>query len=229
MHYPGWLLLVVLLMNAGCSAQTETSQPAPSMRASASASAPASAAASDVAQIAELEATGEPLAPGRYTRTGFVPPVSFDLNGDWQAVQVGTGFFDVQQRVGTPDVIAVQFANVTGVWGSGETAEVPADHDDAERILRGNPSLTVIEASDSRIGGLVGSQVTVENAGEQHASVLEVPPGTLGIDPGRRLWIAFFDTPDGLLAIMVGGSTAEWQAALDAAEPVLESVRIGSP
>jgi hypothetical protein len=31
-----------------------------------------------------------------------------------------------------------------------------------------------------------------------------------------------------LLAVMVGGSVAEWQAALDAAEPVLESVRIGS-
>jgi microcompartment protein CcmL/EutN len=55
-----------------------------------------------------------------------------------------------------------------------------------------------------------------------------VPPGPLGIDPGRRLWVAFLDTPDGLLAVMVGGSVAEWQAALDAAEPVLESVRIGS-
>jgi hypothetical protein len=157
-----------------------------------------------------------------------VPPVTFELNGDWQAVQDGNGFFDVQQRIGRPDVIAVQFANVTGVWGSEGTARVPSDHDDAERILRGNPSLDVIEASDSRIGGLTGSQVTVENAGELHASVLDVPPGTLGIDPGRRLWIAFFDTDDGLLAIMIGGSVAEWQAALDAAEPVLESIRIGS-
>jgi hypothetical protein len=59
-----------------------------------------------------------------------------------------------------------------------------------------------------------------------HASVLEVPPGALGIDPGRRLWIAFFDTDAGLLAIMVGGSVAEWQAALEAAEPVLESLEI---
>jgi hypothetical protein len=54
-----------------------------------------------------------------------------------------------------------------------------------------------------------------------------VPPGALGIDPGRRLWIAFFDTPDGLLAIMVGGSVARWDDALAAAEPVLESVQIG--
>jgi hypothetical protein len=67
----------------------------------------------------------------------------------------------------------------------------------------------------------------VENAGEAHARVLEVPPGPLGIDPGRRLWVAFFDTDDGLLAIMIGGSFAEWQSALAAAEPVLESIRIG--
>ena len=38
--------------------------------------------------------------------------------------------------------------------------------------------------------------------------VMVVPPGPLGIDPGRRLWVAFLDTPDGLLAVMVGGSVA---------------------
>ena len=53
------------------------------------------------------------------------------------------------------------------------------------------------------------------------------PLGALGIDIGRRLWIAFFDTPDGLLAVMVGGSVSKWDEALAAAEPVLESVRIG--
>ena len=56
---------------------------------------------------------------------------------------------------------------------------------------------------------------------------MQVPPGALGIDPGRRLWIAFFDTDEGLLAIMVGGSVAKWDDALGAAEPVLETVRIG--
>jgi hypothetical protein len=53
-----------------------------------------------------------------------------------------------------------------------------------------------------------------------------VPPGDLGIDSGRNLWIAFFDTEDGVLAIMVGGSTAKWDQSLAAAEPVLETVTI---
>ena len=94
-------------------------------------------------------------------------------------------------------------------------------------IVAGNDALEVVETSASSIGGLDGSQITVENSGAAHASVLQVPPGPLGIDPGRRLWIAFFDTDAGVLAIMVGGSTERWDDALSAAEPVLESVVIG--
>jgi hypothetical protein len=126
---------------------------------------------------------------------------------------------------GTPDVIAVQFARPTGVFGPDGLSE-PADAAEAAELLAANGALETVESSASRIGGMSGHQVTVENAGEAHAQVLAVPPGPLGIDPGRRLWVAFFDTDDGLLAIMVGGSVAEWQAALDAAEPVLESVEV---
>jgi hypothetical protein len=36
-----------------------------------------------------------------------------------------------------------------------------------------------------------------------------------------------FDTPDGVVAVMVGGSVARWDDALRLAEPVLESVTIG--
>jgi hypothetical protein len=46
----------------------------------------------------------------------------------------------------------------------------------------------------------------------------------LSIGPERRLWVAFADSDDGLLAILVGGSVERWEEALAAAEPVLESV-----
>jgi hypothetical protein len=124
-------------------------------------------------------------------------------------------------------VIAVQFARPIGVFGAGSSSEPAPRAEGAVALLGANPGLSVIESSESRIGGLTGSQVTVENAGDAHAQVMQVPPGALGIDPGRRLWIAFFDTPDDLLAIMVGGSVARWDDALAAAEPVLESVQIG--
>ena len=174
----------------------------------------------------ELAATGEPLQAGRYTRAGFTPQITLELDGSWEAVQLLEGFFDVQQDVGSPDAIAVQSARVLGVFGADDAVE-PTSAEDAIEILRVNPHLEVVETSTSRMGGLDGSQVTVENVGPTHSHVLHVGPGGLGIDPGRRLWIAFFDTPEGLLAIMVGGSIERWDEALAAAEPVLESVRIG--
>ena len=124
----------------------------------------------------------EALPAGRYTRAGFVPAITFELDGSWQAVQLANGFFDVQQDPGSQDVIAVQFARPIGIFGGSGLSD-PAGADAAMDALRTNTGLEVVESSDSRIGGLDGAQVTVENAGESHASVMQVPPGALGIDP----------------------------------------------
>ena len=219
--------VVVLALAAACGEPDPSAEPSRTEEPSASAS-PASPAPSSVPGVAELEATGEPLEAGTYTRTGFEPTITLDLDGSWQAVQQATGFFDVQVDPGSPDVIAVQFARPDAIVGAEDGRVVATTAADAAAAVAANPDVQVIESGDSRIGGLDGLQVTVENSGDAHASVLVVPPGALGIDPGRRLWTAFFDTPDGLLAIMVGGSVATWDDALAAAEPVLESVRIGS-
>jgi hypothetical protein len=202
----------VLAVVAGCGGP----DPSPSVDGGATASADA----------IELTATDTPLEPGRYTRSAFAPPITIELGEGWRAVQLLDGFFDVQQDVGSPDVIAVQFANVRGVHGAAGVTTT-TDPDEAAAILQAHPGLEVVESSESRIDGLTGLQVTVENVGTAHAEVFQVPAGALGIDPGRRLWIAFFETDDGLLAIMVGGSVARWDEALLIAEPVLESVQIG--
>ena len=78
------------------------------------------------------------------------------------------------------------------------------------------------------MGGLEGSQITIENTGDRRGTSRSwsLPPGTIAINPERRLWIAFFDTDEGLLAIMVGGSVERWDEALATAEPVLDSVEI---
>ena len=104
----------------------------------------------------------------------------------------------------------------------------PATAAEAAQALRSNEAFEVFGDSEAQVGGMDGRVIEIENAGDAHATVMVVPPGPLGIDPGRRLWVAFLDTPDGLMAVMVGGSVAEWQEAMDAAEPVLESIHIGS-
>ena len=167
--------------------------------------------------IPELEVTGQALPAGTYTRTIFEPRITLDLNGDWEAVQLLEGFFDVQQFKESPDVYAVQFANPTNV----DTAE------EAVASLRANDDLVELESSTSLIDGQEGLQITVENTSGLTTPLFIAPPGALAINDGRRLWVAFFDTDAGLLAIMVGGSVDQWDEALAAAEPVLESVRIG--
>jgi hypothetical protein len=140
---------------------------------------------------------------------------------------VADGFFDVQQGSGTPEVVAVQFARVDGAIGADGAVVQPGSAEEAAGAIADNPALEVLGQDASRLGGLEGHVVEVENDGAGHAPIVDVPAGRLGIDPGRRLWIALFDTPDGLVAVMVGGSSAGWDVALTLAEPVLESVVIG--
>jgi hypothetical protein len=178
------------------------------------------------AEVVELERSSEPLSPGPYTNSEFTPAITFDVSGEWYAVQMFNGFFDIQRDVGSPDVIAVQFANVDRVFGADPGSVPVTSAAEAAALVESNQDLTILASDQSRIGGLDGRVVEVENTGQTHASVLHVPPGDLGIDSGRNLWIAFFDTEDGVLAIMVGGSTAKWDQTLAAAEPVLETVTI---
>jgi len=207
------LLIVAVVAIAGCGLNPsgKTATPSPSPLPSG---------------VANLTATGEALEPGRYSFRDFGEPVvTFEVDGVWQAVQLFDGFFDIQQDVDTPDVIAVQFARPSGIHGS-DGSQAPTDAADAVALLSDNPELDVVETDTSTIGGLDGSQVTVENTGTEVASFMDLPPGSIGINGGRKLWIAFFDTDHGVLAIMIGGSVEKWDDALAAAEPVLESVEI---
>lgn len=212
--------LVVTLLVAGCGTTTPTPGPASPTIEPATPSPAASAAGGP------LEIRGGDLAAGTYTHSGFEPRITFDVEDGWQGVQNTRGFFDIQQDPDTPDVIAVQFGNVDAVYGA-HGAAVEADAPGAARVIGLNEGLTVLGESPSLMSGLDGFTVEVENAADGDVPVLRVPAGPLAISPGRRLWVSFFDTPNGVLAVMVGGSVARWDESLAAAEPVLESVRIG--
>ena len=221
MNRAGAVAVLAVVGLAGCAS---TVQPTPS----ASVSAPeASESAGASAATGPLEIRGGDLAPGTYTHSGFKPRITFDVGEGWQGVQNASGFFDVQQDPDTPDVIAVQFGNVDGVVGEdGSTVEIGSAAE-AVPIIRENPGLTVLGESPSQMSGLDGFTVEVENAADGDVPVLRVPAGPLAISPERRLWVSFFDTPDGVVAVLVGGSVARWDETLAIAEPVLESVRIG--
>jgi hypothetical protein len=209
-------LLAGLVILAGCGSMLnpdgETATPSPSPLPSG---------------VANINDTGEAtLAPGRYARHDFAPRVTFEVDDQWSGRQVFDGYFTIQQGAADdPHVIAVQFAQPIGLYGA-DGEEEPTDAADAVAILETNADLEVVETSTSQMGGLEGSQITVENAEAEAAEFMRVPQGTIALESGRRLWIAFFDTDEGLLAVMVGGSIERWDEALATAEPVLESLEI---
>jgi len=168
------------------------------------------------------------LAPGTYTRSSFLPPITFAVDGPWYSFQLLPGFFDIQQDVGSPDVIAVQFTKPDALYGKDGSAVPLVDIAGAASILMANPGLTLLESHVTQIGGLDGEILIVENDGTGGAPVMRTLPGPLSILPGRRLEINLFTTPDGILAILVGGSIAKWNEAAAAAQPVLDSIKIGS-
>jgi hypothetical protein len=175
----------------------------------------------------ELVVSADQLEPGTYTRGDFTPRVTFALSGEWYAVQGAPGFFDVQRDVGSPHVISIQFAKVHGVYDSAGEAVPVTSAAEAAALIESNRDLTVLDQGASLLDGRDGYVLEVENAIPTETRIMQVPSGNLSIDAGRRLWIAFFDAEDGVLAIMVGGSAERWEEALLAAEPVLETVTIG--
>ncbi|HEX5043709.1 MAG TPA: hypothetical protein VFV75_12435 [Candidatus Polarisedimenticolaceae bacterium] len=174
--------------------------------------------------VRELTVSSAPVPPGTYTRPAFRPAVTLELHEGWTPVNGFDDFFDVERDVGSPDVIAVQIACPRGFVGRAgvQPADTPGQ---AHVVLSENPGLTMGPSNDCRIGGLVGQVFDVENGSGRHVGIMELSPGTLGIDPGRKLRIACFSTPHGLVAVMVGGSVARWKDAEAAAQPVLDSIR----
>lgn len=217
----GVLAAVSIAVLSACAAPAtrSTSTPAPDPMTAGPATPATSVGTPTVRPI--TVSTARPLEPGRYTREGFTPALSLELSGPWYAVQGLPGFFDVQLDPGTLDVIAVQFARPSDATTVAEAVEG----------LKARDDLIIGEPEPVTMGGLPGTRVVLETTdpdieAERFVQVLRVPAGPLSIASGRRLQVDFFDTADGLLAVLLGGSVREWQRTQETADPVLRSIRL---
>lgn len=163
------------------------------------------------------------LRPGRYFKDGFEPRVAFTVAEGWTAAQATAGFFDIQDDPGSLDVVAVQFGNVT----EADSAE------EAAANVAARPNLTVSDADDVKIDGVPGIHLVVDTTDPLDTDppvfhpVIRLTPGDVSIASARRLDLTLLDVNGQVLAIMVGGSVAEWDHALELSTPVIESVQIG--
>ena len=171
--------------------------------------------------VLSLPDPGARLEPGLYWNRDFQPKIWFQVGEGWTHEQRTAGFFDIQDEPGSLDVVAVQFANV--------------DHetlDAAVAELTDQPNIRILEKDSSTIDGRTGVVIVVETTDPPETDpalfrpVLTTAAGPVSIASGRRLWVSLLPVENGVLAVMVGGSIAEWRRALALAEPVLESVRI---
>jgi hypothetical protein len=158
------------------------------------------------------------------------------MNGSFQPVTVIGGYFDLRY-VADPALVTVQVALVDSVESGEPTAAlptIPTTAAEAVAAIERNPSVDVIESSASRMGGLDGDQITIERPFSDSSPmpawhVLTTPGGDLALPPGARYWMAFFDAPQGLVAVLVLGPADRWEPALLAAEPVLETITFVAP
>jgi hypothetical protein len=221
-----WLVMVVasLACLAGCQEGATATPPPATPTAAPAATEAGPTPSSPAAEV--FNSSDVPLPAGRYTRGAFVPRVTFEVDEGWLAVEAGARFWNLQQNAGTPEAVAVMFARPDGIYAGQGQLMGPSTAQAAADTLGANPAIDVVSSDSSLMSGLPGLLLELDAAGAE-AQVLHVPPGALTLPPRDRMWLALFDTPEGLVAIIVQGSAADWDSVLVAAEPVLESVTIG--
>jgi hypothetical protein len=214
------LLALVGLLALACAAPVPTSTPTAPPTAS-----PAQTPTTTPAPIGgqSLPGPGTKLEGGTYSQDGFRPQLYVTVGDGWTTVQQFPGFFDIQDVPGSLDVVAVQFTRAT----KADTAE------DAAADIEGRANLVVSAREEVTISGLSGIRVRADTTDPADSDpvifrpVLHTPAGPISIGSGRRLEINLFNTPDGVLAILIGGSIAQWDRAVQLSEPVLRSVIVG--
>ena len=223
-------ILAIALVALGCQA----SPTAPSTSGSATA-APATAApstgASSVLPALELPDINTVVtAAGRYTFSDFVPRVTLELDANtWRLGPKIEGFFAVVRSAGGESAVIVRFVRPTAVFNGPDTTVAATTAAASVAALKGNSALVDKGTSESRLGGLSGGlviEIESANAATTPKFLLRGPV-SFTVETGTRLWLAFFDLPDGLLNVQVLGSSANWERDLGLVEPTLESVTIG--
>jgi hypothetical protein len=153
-----------------------------------------------------------------------VPSLAFAVGDGWTTVQQYPEFFDIQDDPSSLDVVAVQFIIATGF----NTA------DEAAADIEGRDNLHVSDREQVSSGFATGIRLVVDTTDPANSDpvifrpVLNTPPGPISIGSGRRLQVNLFTRPEGVLAILVGGSIAQWDRALQVSASVLESVALAT-
>lgn len=189
----------------------------------------------------DLQLSAGVVPAGRYRLPGFSPGVTVELDGSWQAVAIQPGYAGLTQIArppGSTPYRAGTLVQITEVDSAGSDAALVKQPTTAAQVveaLRASLGDMFVGSTGSKIGGIEGTQVTVARPGDgppmslNVVEVLDVPPGSIVMEPGNRLLIDLLQGSSGVIAVIVNSSTANWDAELAAAQPVLDSIEIEAP
>jgi hypothetical protein len=203
-------MAIVAMILAACGPEPTAVAPSVGPSATSGTADPAPSAAAR-----ELLGDTAALPPGRYAPTGAVPGVTFEIEEGWSSGPADDARIELRHAAGDGGLV-VTLARI--------------DHASAVSVANGARStdgITVLATSESRMSGLTGPNVELENPTAAAIALLATSTGTIDLGPGQRMWLSLFDTHAGVVAIAVTAAAADWDAALLAAEPFLESVTIG--
>lgn len=194
---------------------TATSTPRPTSRATTS------PLPSGVAWIEDGE-----LAPGTYWFDGFDPWLQLTVPGEgWEVGHFHPDFFDLFHDGDFPSIGFGRFATVK--HRDGTTFEAT----DAQTIvtaLKANLELEVTDVGPVTIAGLHGLTIDIR-AKNQQVPLFGTPDGDFNFDPEFLSHWHILDVEGGAIEILVAARPGKLEEAIEATQPILDSVRIVGP
>jgi len=206
--------------NAGSTASPTASATAdPTARPRPSAT--ASPLPSGVAWIEDGE-----LAAGTYWFNGFEPWLELTVpSAGWEVGHFHPEFFDLFHAGDFPSIgfgrfAAVRHRNGTTVEATDVRAVVAA--------LRANPELEVVDVGPAAVAGLTGLTIDIRAKSPQ-TPLFSTPGGDFNFDPELSSRWRILDVPGGVLEILVVARPGHLDEAIEATQPILDSLRLVGP
>lgn len=163
------------------------------------------------------------VEPGTYRFAGFEPAIQVAIDGDgWEVGHFHDDFFDLFLDGDFP---AIGFGRFVAVLGRDGT-RVPASGAEAViEALRSNPDLKVDDVGPVEIAGLIGRTVDIRATREQ-TPLFSSGEGGFKFDPGFVGRFHVLDVEGGAMEILIAARDGELEAAIEATQPILDSLEV---
>jgi len=175
-----------------------------------------------------LRAPGEdrpPLDPGTYWFNGFEPWLAVTVGDGWEVGHFHGDFFDLFRNGDFPSIGFGRFPQVK--HRDGTTIEATSARAIVDG-LKSNPELEVTDVGPASVAGLTGFTIDIRAKSAQ-TPLFTSPDGDFKFDPEFIARWRILDVAGGAVEILVAARPGTLDEALEATQPILDSLRVVGP